>query len=963
MVATQPRALVRYVLEILTLAALYFAAGKLGLLFSVGSMHVSLVWPPSGVALAALLLHGVRLWPGVALGALILSLTLDAPLYFLLGAVLGSPLHALVGVRLLRWAGGLKPSLDRIRDVFALVLLGAALDSILSATMGTAGLCLSGMAPWSRFGALWVTWWLGDAMGVLVITSLVVTWVANPSLEAYRGRALEGAWVLGGTVLVSSAVFSDWLIAARSFPLEYLVFPFVIWAGFRLGPRGAATTACVAVSLAIWGTAHGQGPFTGPDLDHSLFLVWCFISVITVQSLFLAAAVAEREHAQEALQSSERQLRLLIEKVPTLIAYADRDLRYGFVNRAFGDWYGVSPAECQDKPVAEVLDERTWAAYGPLLQRALDGEELTAEAAVPGSGGDTRYVRVACVPHLTERGRAQGVIQVITDITDRKQEEQALQQAKEAAEATARTKSLFLANMSHEIRTPINGMLGMSGLLLDTALDDEQRDYVQTLRQCGDALLTLINDILDFSKIEAGRLDLENIDFELEAAVHDVLDLLVETAYSKGLELVARIDHEVPAWVAGDPGRFRQILINLVGNAVKFTASGEVVVHVHLDGEDEQAARLRVKVSDTGIGIPGEARSRLFEPFSQADASTTRRFGGTGLGLTIARELTEQMGGSIGVSSEPGQGSTFWFTVQLDKRVAPSGSMASAGMLHGVRVLVVARSATLRGMLQQVLARWGAVVDTTADGAGVPSRLRMAQRDNAPFSLLFLDHEAPIMDGLAIARAVQGDPETRGARMVLVAPVSKHVLREELRALGIAVLCNKPVRSRALLDCVARALRDPGGAAEVPAGPPEHAGAGAEPLLAGARILVAEDNPVNQKVTARLLEKAGCRVDVVATGEEAVAVHAQGGYALIIMDCQMPVMDGYEATRAIRTRERATGKHVPIIAMTAHALEGDRERCLAAGMDDYLSKPVETRQLATVLARWLVPRAGAVSIS
>jgi PAS domain S-box-containing protein len=973
MPSMQPRAIARYVLEVVTLAAIFFASAKLGLLFAVGSEHVTLVWPPSGVAVAALYLFGVRLWPGLALGVLAVELTLGAPLVFTLATVIAAPLEGLTGVYLLRRVARFDAALERIRDVFTLSL-GAMITGVVSAIVGVLGLCGSGMAPWSRYGTLWIKWWLADFMGMLLLGSLILAWASRPSLEAYRGRAMELGWLLLGAVTVTSAVFGDWLHGVpRGVPLEYLVFPFIIWAGFRFGPRGATSVACLAVTLAVWGTAQGHGPFAGPDLEHGLFLLWCFIIVVAVQSLFLAAAVAEREQARNALQSSERQLRLLIEKVPTLIAYVDEDLRYGFVNRAFGDWYGVSPAECQGKRMREVVDERACAAYEPHLLRALEGEEVVTEVAVSSRDQETRHVSLACVPHLNERGRAQGVIQVITDVTERKQEAEALQRAKEAAEVTARVKSLFLANMSHEIRTPINGMLGMSNLLLDTELDTEQRDYVKTLRQCGDALLTLINDVLDFSKIEAGRLDLELVDFELEAAVHDVLDLVAENAHGKGLELQAVVDPEVPGWVAGDPGRFRQILSNLVGNAVKFTQAGEVRVHVRLDEElqeDTPRTRLRVEVSDTGIGIAREARARLFEPFSQADASFTRRFGGTGLGLTIAKELAEQMGGAIGVDSEPGRGSTFWFTVQLDRRPTPSGNTGLTSVLRGVRILVAARSATLRNLLQQTLGAWGAVVETTGDGESVPLRLRTAARDGG-FGLLFLDHDGSSpqggqagqgdrgMDGLAIASAIRSDPEIRGTRIVLLAPMSRRVPRETMQALGITVLVNKPVRRRVLQDCVARVLHEgrEAAAAVVPVASENSSGRAA--LAARPRVLVAEDNPVNQKVAARILEKAGCRVDVVANGLEAITAHERSPYALIVMDCQMPTMDGYEATRQIRARERETGRRVAIVAMTAHALEGDRERCLGAGMDDYLSKPVEPERLNAVLVRWLPARPGA----
>ena len=660
--------------------------------------------------------------------------------------------------------------------------------------------------------------------------------------------------------------------------------------------------------------------------DHTIALTAVGLAgslvVLIVLGLYLRAGARALRSRDEQLRVAGDRLQGILEHASAMISVKDRDGRYLLVGRRWEEVTGRSAADVIGRTDAELMPGRYAApSRAADLQVVRSGELVEYERDTITPHGTRSFLTVK-FPLKDSAGEVYAVATMATDVSDRKQ---ALAEAVEAS----RSKSEFLANMSHEIRTPLNGVIGMTELLLQSELTPQQRDFAQTAAKSGEALLDVISDILDFSKIEAGKLELDSHDFDPRAMVEDTVEMLAPQAHGKRLEITAYVAEDVPGVVRGDRGRVRQVLTNLVSNAVKFTHRGEVAVRVETLPSADDEVRLHVEVSDDGIGIEADKLDLLFESFSQADSSTTRRYGGTGLGLAISRQLVELMGGEIEARSTPGEGSTFAFTVPLT--VVGEARPAPPRTAEHLKVLVVDDNATNRAIVDAYLQAPGVRRATAASGSEALALMHEAARAAEPFEVVILDGQMPEMNGLELAAAIRQAPSLRAARLVLLTSTGDH--RALARELGIAAYLTKPVRRARLLEAV---LASPD---REQAPTPEAEGAPAT----GVRVLVAEDNAVNQLVIETMLAQRGFAVELANDGEEALGKLAHGSSAAVFMDCQMPKVDGYEATGRIRAQERP-GARLPVIAMTAHAMKGDRERCLAAGMDDYLSKPLRPKE-------------------
>ncbi len=687
------------------------------------------------------------------------------------------------------------------------------------------------------------------------------------------------------------------------------------------------------------------------------------IAQVLVTALIVAFVVEpvirrlQRERSEgDRIAKEQSRLMAIIERAGSAVVISDPKGRIEWINQGFVRLTGYSSAEVAGRLQDEVLCcDRTDPAARAALRSAIDaGSGCQVELLNYTRERTAYWSQIDFQPIHSADGTLASFMAICTDVTERRQARENLQAAKDAAERANRAKSEFLATMSHEIRTPMNGVLGFANLLRDTPLDREQREFVRTIESSGQNLLAIINDILDFSKIEAGAMTLESISFDLSDAIEEVVALMAGKAEQKGLELGLSIASTAPERIIADPGRLKQILVNLIGNAIKFTSLGHVYVEVTAGGRDGDC-ELRIRVHDTGIGIARAAQASLFQKFTQADASTTRRYGGTGLGLAICRQLVDLMGGEIGIDSTPGSGSTFWFTMRA-KAAEAVESAAAPQEIAGRRVLIVDDLEMNRRVLREQLENWGAECVCVEGGRQALCALEQAFAHGRRFDVALVDHFMPDVDGAELGEMLHADPRFAELKLILLTTGERLGGARELLDRGFSAYITKPlVRARLLRDAMCRAL-NPSAAAQPPKLPaaPTASAATREPALANLiRVLVAEDNSVNQMVAVRLLERLGCRVDVAGNGAEAVQMATRLPYHLVFMDCHMPEMDGFDATAEIRRRETEGGlTPMPIVALTASVLQEDRDRCVSAGMNDIIGKPVQPSELAHVLRRF-----------
>jgi two-component system, sensor histidine kinase and response regulator len=668
----------------------------------------------------------------------------------------------------------------------------------------------------------------------------------------------------------------------------------------------------------------------------------------------LQQEVDERIRAEETLSVERGMLRALIDNVPDFMYVKDAESRFVVANASLARSRGLkSPDEMLLKSDFDFYPEELASGYYIDDQQVIRSKQplFDREEESFDSLGNKIWVLTTKVPLFDKAGHVIGLAGVGRDITERQRTEREMQAARETAEAASRAKSEFLANMSHKIRTPLNGVIGMTDLALETELNAEQRECLETVKTSADSLLTVINDILDFSKIEAGKVELDPLDFNLRDSLEATLKTLALQAHGKGLELLCEVASAVPPAVRGDPGRLRQILVNLIGNAIKFTSQGEVALGVSAVEMGAKECLLKFTVSDTGIGIAPEKQKLIFEPFTQADTSTTRQYGGTGLGLTISARLVAMMKGTIWVESELGRGTRFCFTARMgigDPQAVVAEAIPPREILRGVKVLIVDDNRTNRGILERMLRNWDMKSGSVEGGKDALAQLSFARNAGEPYRLILMDMHMPGMDGFELVERIRQNSELATTTIMMLTSADHRQDASRCRELGVQAYLVKPISQSELHEAIARALGAKAQDRNVsPTKQVLSQGVDASPEFL--RVLLVEDNAVNQRLAARLLEKRGHRVVVAGNGQEALTALAKGAFDLVLMDVQMPVMDGLEATAAIRNKEQFSGDHQLVIALTAHAMKGDQLRCLDAGMDGYLSKPIRTQELDAIL--------------
>jgi two-component system, sensor histidine kinase and response regulator len=661
--------------------------------------------------------------------------------------------------------------------------------------------------------------------------------------------------------------------------------------------------------------------------------------------------IIDRTRAEIEERESKELLSNIVESMSEGILVLNRNFHITYWNNAMEKISKTQIDKLPNKVVWEIFPHLVEQGVDKMIRKTMQGV-MTNREDIPYClpDGTEGFTSETYLPLKSEEKEIRGIVGVVRETTKQKLAEEAIIEAKEAAESASKAKSQFLANMSHEIRTPMNGVIGMTGLLLDTELNKEQREFAEIVKSSADNLLTVINDILDFSKIEAGKLEIETIDFDLRRTLEDVADVVALKAHEKSIELANLIYNNIPAQLQGDPGRLRQIIINLSNNAIKFTNQGEVVIRTKLMEETETHATIKFSISDTGIGIPKDRIDKLFQSFSQVDASTTRKYGGTGLGLAISKQLVTMMGGTIGVESEEGKGSTFWFQTTFTKQIGIKEiRLAPIEEIRNQRILIVDDNQTNRIVLKEQLQPWNCQYDEAISGTVALQKLYKAHDTGKPFDIVLSDMMMPEMDGEMLGRIIKGDEKLKKTILIVLTSVGERGDSARLKEIGFAAYFTKPVKQSQLYDCLAMVVNSKGQKQEKSSQTfiTKHSLADADKEQV--KILLAEDNITNQKVAVRILNKLGYNADVVNNGKLAFEALQKRHYDLVLMDVQMPEMDGFEATKEIRESSDVCDSNIPIIAMTAHAMKGDRERCLEKGMDDYISKPIDPNELLNII--------------
>jgi PAS domain S-box-containing protein len=959
----------RQSLVVVCFIALHLLLDRSTVFFQIWT-EISAWYPPTGLAFAVLIGFGPRYALAIILAADIASIVnYHQPVYsfsFLVGNIEFAAVYAAAALVLTR-VKKIDLHLRSLRDVMWLLLIALIFSGVV-AFLGAGFLALDNLIPSKEYLRATFNWWIGDAVAIGSITPFLLIHVL-PRLRRFVGDP-EPANTLQDTLVpgrhefhgiqraVESALFAACIAAALWIALSghwshgdqmfYLLFLPLIWVAVRRGLRGA-TTAILAIDSGIILALRIY-----PRPASELTVLQLLMLIISFAGLVLGALISERDAGEQRLSREEGRMRLLLESTGEAVYGVNTQGECTFFNLAMLRLLRFpSTEDVLGRNIHDVIHHTRRDGSPHLRDECALQQEFRAgrkfhetDELLWRSDGTSFDAEIWCHPLVQEDQILGGVISFV-DITERKKTEEVLQQAKEAAETANRAKSEFLANMSHEIRTPMNGILGMTALALETTLDVEQRDYLSMVKTSGESLLNLLNDILDLSKIDAGKLDLEIADLSVESCVEDALQPLMLTSQQKGIELAWNISEDIPNVVRGDSTRLRQVLINLAGNALKFTTQGQVAIYARIAESTPGGWELEFTVSDTGIGIPKEKQEKIFEPFTQADASTTRRFGGTGLGLSICQKLVHLMGGRIWVESEEGRGSEFHFTTAVLREVEDGGAgrarNGTTTTTRDWRVLAVDSNPLDRDLLKRLFTRWNIKAVLVASAEEALAHIAEAQRSSLNFSTILIEKDLRSPGGLTLVATLRASPAADVPVILVHSRLLEAEDRDRCRQLDVTRTILKPFRRSALYEAL-QSCHGEMDAAQVPMLSPEQS-------RVGLRILLAEDNIMNQHLISRLLEKMGHHVTTVSDGQMALHLSGQQQFDLVAMDMQMPVMDGVEATEKIRTREKQSGQHLPIVAMTANAFEEDRQRCERAGMDGYVAKPLNSKTIAAEIDR------------